>query len=113
MEQEKKYFFDHPRNVKLVIYSLYGSCGILMLLDFIVHRHIIHHWEGLLGFYAIYGLVGCIAIGLSSNLSLGLHTRSPYRAITMLKLERTGRANRGQLCPRVMRIRFVEQMRLL
>jgi len=68
MEQERKYFFDNPRNVKLVIYTLYGSCGVLMLLDFFVHRHIIHHWEGLLGFYSIYGFVGCTAIVLGSKL---------------------------------------------
>ncbi len=67
-QEEKQYFFDNPRNVKLVIYSLYGSCGILLLLDFVIHRHIIHHWEGLLGFYSIYGLIGCIAIVLSSKI---------------------------------------------
>ncbi len=66
--EEKQYFFDKPENVKLVIYSLYGSCAFLLLLDFIIHRHITHHWEGLLGFYAIYGLIGCIVIVLSSKI---------------------------------------------
>ena len=63
----KRYFFDNPRNVKLVLYTLYISCGILLLLDFIIHRHVTHHWEGLLGFYSIYGFVGCTAIVLGSK----------------------------------------------
>ena len=36
MADKKRYLFDNPRNVKIVLYSLYISCGILLLLDFIV-----------------------------------------------------------------------------
>ena len=67
MADNRRYFFDNPRNVKLVLFILYGSCGLLLLLDFIVHRHSIHAWERLLGFYAIYGFVGCTAIVLASK----------------------------------------------
>ncbi len=62
MADKKQYLFDNPRNVKLVLYSLYISCGILLLLDFILHRHISHSWERLLGFYSIYGFIGCVSI---------------------------------------------------
>lgn len=68
MADNRRYFFDYPRNVKLVLLTLYLSCGLLLLLDFIVHRHTSHGWEGLLGFYAIYGFVGCTAIVLGSKL---------------------------------------------
>lgn len=64
----KRYFFDKPRNVKLVIYGLYASCGLLLLLDFIVHRHILHEWEKLLGFYSIYGFISCTAIVFGSKI---------------------------------------------
>lgn len=67
MADDRRYFFDNPRNVKLVLVTLYVSCGILLLLDFIVHRHTSHDWERLLGFYAIYGFVGCTAIVLGSK----------------------------------------------
>lgn len=67
MQDKRQYLFDNPRNVKLVIYTLYISCGLLLLLDFIVHRHIVHHWEKLLGFYPIYGFVGCTAIVIGSK----------------------------------------------
>ncbi|THB78522.1 MAG: hypothetical protein D6B25_04025 [Desulfobulbaceae bacterium] len=67
MSGKKQYFFDKPKNVKLVLYSLYASCGVLLVVDFVVHRHIIHQWEQLLGFYSIYGFIGCTAIVLGSK----------------------------------------------
>jgi len=62
MEDKKSYFFDNPKNITLVLYLLYSCCTILFILDFIVHRHFIHPWEGLLGFYAVYGFVGCVTL---------------------------------------------------
>ncbi len=67
MADKKNYFFDKPRNVAIVLYSLYFSCALLLLLDFIIHRHTLHPWEGLLGFYAVYGFVGCVALVLVST----------------------------------------------
>ena len=67
MADKKLYLFDNPRNVKIVLYTLYISCGILLLLDFIVHRHTQHRWEELLGFYSIYGFMGCTAIVIGSK----------------------------------------------
>lgn len=62
MADKKQYLFDKPRNVKILLYSLYACCAILILLDFVVHRHVTHSWEQLLGFYSIYGFVGCVSI---------------------------------------------------
>ena len=55
-------FFDKPKNVKRVLHSLYGCCVLLFLLDFVIHRHVMHSWENLLGFYPIYGFVGCVVL---------------------------------------------------
>lgn len=49
------------------MYGLYISCGILILLDFVVHRHVSHPWEQLLGFYSIYGFIGCVSIVFGSK----------------------------------------------
>lgn len=68
MAAEKKYIFDNPKNVQRILYFLYMICGVLFILDFIIHRHKIHQWEGLLGFYSIYGFIGCTAIVLGSKL---------------------------------------------
>ena len=75
MADKKLYLFDNPRNVKIVLYTLYLSCGILLLLDFIVHRHTQHRWEELLGFYSIYGFIGCSAIVIGSKWLRGVVER--------------------------------------
>ncbi len=64
---KKTYLFDNPKNVTILLYTLYVSCGLLLLLDFVIHRHILHQWEQLLGFYSIYGFIGCTAIVLGSK----------------------------------------------
>jgi len=62
MKHEKKYLFDDPKNIKRVLHILYGCCALLVVLDFIIHRHISHNWENLFGFYPIYGFVGCVIL---------------------------------------------------
>ena len=62
MKTEKKYIFDNPKNVKHVLHFLYGSCVILFILDFVIHRHVVHSWENLWGFYPVYGFVGCVIL---------------------------------------------------
>jgi drug/metabolite transporter (DMT)-like permease len=63
-QEQKKHLFDNPRNVSLVIRGLYLVCIMLILLDFIVHRHISIEWESLPGFYGLFGFIACVAIVL-------------------------------------------------
>ena len=62
MSQERKHLFDKPENVSRVIRLLAGICLILFILDFILDRHGKHPWEHMPGFYALYGLVGCVLL---------------------------------------------------
>ena len=64
MDNEKIHFFDKPRNIQLVLKIFYASCVALLLLDFVIHRHVYHGWENLWGFYPIYGFVGCVVLVL-------------------------------------------------
>lgn len=64
MENEKKHFFDNPDNVKRVLHTLYACCVLLFVLDFVIHRHVMHSWENLWGFYPVYGFVGCVILVL-------------------------------------------------
>ena len=64
MENEKQHVFDNPDNVKRVLYILGGCCVLLFGLDFVIHRHVIHSWENLWGFYPVYGFVGCVILVL-------------------------------------------------
>ena len=65
---QKQHIFDNPLNVSLVIRGLYLVCIVLILLDFIVHRHITVVWESFPGFYALFGFIACVAIVLISIL---------------------------------------------
>jgi drug/metabolite transporter (DMT)-like permease len=63
-QEQKKHLFDNPRNVSLVVRGLYLVCIVLILLDFIVHRHISIEWERFPGFYGLFGFIACVAIVL-------------------------------------------------
>lgn len=52
-------WFDKPENVSKMLKVFYVLCVLLVIADFIVHRHIYHSWEKVPAFYAIYGFVGC------------------------------------------------------
>lgn len=62
MKNEKKYFFDDPKNIKRVLHVFYVLCAILFVLDFVIHRHVMHSLENLWGFYPVYGFVGCVVL---------------------------------------------------
>ena len=64
MENEKQYLFDNPKNIKRLLNCFYGICVLLVVLDFVIHRHIVHSWENLWAFYPIYGFVGCVVLVL-------------------------------------------------
>lgn len=60
----KRYLFDNPRNVRLVVRGLTWTCVLLVALELLVHRHLSHDWEALFGFYALYGFVACVLLVL-------------------------------------------------
>ena len=61
---KRQHIFDKPRNVKRLLRIIYGLCAAALLFDFIVPRHALRTWEGVPGFYAIYGFVGCALLVL-------------------------------------------------
>ncbi|MDH5445474.1 MAG: hypothetical protein OEY52_07940 [Gammaproteobacteria bacterium] len=65
---EKQYFFDKPKNVNRVLYGFYVICGLLVIADFIVHRHIGLDWERIPAFYAMYGFVACVLLVVLAKL---------------------------------------------
>jgi len=67
-QDEKIYFFDKPENIKRVLNIFYSLCVILVLADFVVHRHIGLVWENIPAFYAIYGFVACVALVVVAKL---------------------------------------------
>jgi len=59
---EKQYIFDNPRNISRLLNGFYIICVILFVADFIVHRHVVHSWEDIPGFYALYGFIACVLL---------------------------------------------------
>ena len=63
-DKPKRHIFDNPRNVKRAIYALYAVCALALIGDFIVDRHVDHPWEGIFGFYPVYGFGACVLLVL-------------------------------------------------
>ncbi|MFQ5757498.1 MAG: hypothetical protein ACE5H7_15580 [Acidiferrobacterales bacterium] len=60
----KQHIFDKPKNVKRVMHALYAVCAVLFLVDFVYARKMVHPWEAVWGFYAVYGFVACVLLVL-------------------------------------------------
>jgi len=58
----KKHLFDDPRNVERLLKGFYVICILLIIADFIIHRHTTMEWEKIPAFYAIYGFIACVVL---------------------------------------------------
>ncbi len=65
---EKVSFFDNPKNIKIMMIVFYVLCALLVLLDFVVHRHIYLDFEKIPTFYALYGFVACVVLVVLAKL---------------------------------------------
>jgi hypothetical protein len=61
-DKKKILLFDRPENVARLLKGFYAICILLVLADFILHRHIGFDWEKIPAFYAIYGFVACVLL---------------------------------------------------
>jgi drug/metabolite transporter (DMT)-like permease len=55
---------SHSSRLRWGIGLFFMLCAGLVLADFIFHRHTIHPWETLWGFYALFGFVACVLLVL-------------------------------------------------
>lgn len=60
--EQKIPFFDNPKNVMWILRVFYAICILLVVADFIVHRHIYVSFEEIPAFYALYGFVACVVL---------------------------------------------------
>ncbi|MBT3260053.1 MAG: hypothetical protein HN366_26865 [Deltaproteobacteria bacterium] len=59
---EKKYLFDNPRNVKILLGCFYVSLVVLLLIEFLLNKHPHFGWEAWPEFFAVYGFVACVVL---------------------------------------------------
>ena len=64
----KIHVFDNPRNVQRLLYGLYAVCLLLVIADFIIHRHTTMIWESIPAFYALYGFIACVVLVVLAKL---------------------------------------------
>lgn len=66
-QNSKKYLFDNPRNVKILLRSFFSSLLVLLFIEFFLHKHPHFAWEGWPEFYAVFGFVACVALVLAAK----------------------------------------------
>lgn len=60
-------FFDDPKVVSWILRIFYVLCALLVVADFVVHRHIYTELEEIPAFYALYGFVACVLLVFAAS----------------------------------------------
>lgn len=58
---------DKPDNQRLIRRILYVACALLVVADFVVHRHIYTDIERVPAFYALYGFVALVGVVMAAK----------------------------------------------
>ena len=64
---DRTYWLDRPQNVTRLVHGLWAVCALLLLADFVVHRHGDVGFDEWWGFYGIYGFVACVGLVLAAK----------------------------------------------
>ena len=67
MSEEKKHWLDRPANVTLLYRAMWIAGVLLLLVDFLPHKHEAFGFAAAFGFYAVYGFVGIVVLVLGAK----------------------------------------------
>ena len=67
MSNDNSGWADRPGNRKLIRRVLYAACALLVVADFVVHRHISVGVERVPVFYALYGFVALVGVVMAAK----------------------------------------------
>jgi hypothetical protein len=56
---ERTHVWDDPKNVERLLRVFYLCLAILVVLDFVLDRHVYHPLDRIPAFYALYGFAAC------------------------------------------------------
>jgi len=65
---QKTHLFDKPKNVERLLKGFYAICILLVIADFVIHRHTTMLWEKIPAFYALYGFTACVVLVVVAKL---------------------------------------------
>jgi len=58
---------DKPEVQRLILRVLYAACALLVIADFVVHRHIYTDIERVPAFYALYGFAALVGVVMAAK----------------------------------------------
>ena len=58
---------DKPAIQRLILRVIYALCAVLVLADFVVHRHIYTDIERVPAFYALYGFAALVGVVMAAK----------------------------------------------
>ncbi len=67
MDTDNQGWADKPQNRRLVRVVLYIACALLVVADFLVHRHIYIPAERIPAFYVLYGFVALVGVVMAAK----------------------------------------------
>ncbi len=67
MKSDQPSLFEKPKNVTRILRGFYALCAAIFLCDLVYHRHVIHPWENLIGFYSFFGFIACVVLVLAAK----------------------------------------------
>lgn len=67
MASDSQGWADKPANQRLIRRLLFGACVLLVIADFVVHRHISTDVERVPAFYALYGFVALVGVVMAAK----------------------------------------------
>ncbi|MGB0955443.1 MAG: hypothetical protein ACPGZP_05515 [Panacagrimonas sp.] len=69
MTPDKPSWLDRPENVKRIVIALYVVCGLLLVAELFVHKHVHFSFEAWFGFYAFFGFLAyCFIVNTATLL---------------------------------------------
>ena len=67
MATDSQGWADKPANQRLIRRILFSACVLLVIADFVVHRHISTDIERVPAFYALYGFVALVGVVMAAK----------------------------------------------
>ena len=64
---ERVRWLDHAENVRKVYYGVWVVCGLLLVAELFIDKHVETTAEHWFGFHGFYGLVACVALVLAAK----------------------------------------------
>ena len=67
MSNDNSGWADRPESRRLIRRVLYAACILLVIADFLVHRHISTDIERVPAFYALYGFAALVGVVMAAK----------------------------------------------